>query len=124
MYYIIGNMQQFEAFTAAHGDIFPILVLERLKKRIETLDGNYGSGRNLEADLGGYAVLFPAISLTEQKERKEILERYHVPEEEFEYREEILQKDEYLWIEELYILSSDYSIIFFYPIAKNGGMVK
>lgn len=124
MYYIIGNIQQFEAFTAAHGNIFPIQVLERLKKRIETLDGNYGSGRNLEANLGGYAVLFPAISLTEQKERKEILERYHVPEEEFEYREEILQKDEYLWIEELYILSSDYSIIFFYPIAKNGGMVK
>lgn len=121
MYYIIGNMQQFESFTAAHGDIFPLQVLERLKKRIETLDGNYGSGRNLEADLGGYVVLFPAISLTEQKK---ILEKYHVMEEEYEYREEILQKDEYLWIEELYILSSDYSIIFFYPIARNGGMVK
>lgn len=124
MYYIVGNMEQFEAFTAAHGDIFPIQVLERLKKRIETLDGNYGSGRNLDADLGGYAVLFPAISLTEQKERKEILEKYHVMEEEYEYREEILQKDEYLWIEELYILSSDYSIILFYQITTNGGMVK
>ena len=124
MYYIVGNMRQFEAFTAAHGDIFPIQVLERLKKRIETLDGNYGSVRNLEADLGGYAVLFPAISLTEQSERKEILEKYHMPEEEFEYQEEILQKDEHLWIEELYILSSDYSIIFFYQIATKGGMVK
>ncbi|MDE6435225.1 MAG: hypothetical protein K2L07_13460 [Lachnospiraceae bacterium] len=122
MYYIVGNMRQFESFTAAHGDIFPMQVLERLKKQIETLDGNYGSGRNLESDLGGYAVLFPVMNLEEQMERKAILEKYHAAEDEFDYCEEILQKDENLWVVELYILSSDYSVIFFYPEEKKGGI--
>lgn len=115
MHYIIGNTQQFESFTAVHGAMFPIQVLDRLRKRIETFDSSYGSDRNLEADLGGYTVLFPSMNHTEQKERENILRKYHVSEEEFECREEILQKDGCLWIEELYILSSDYGILFFYP---------
>ena len=83
---------------------------------------SYGSSRNLEADLGGYAVLFTAMSPAEQMEKKAILEKYHAAEEEFEYCEEILQRDECFWVEELYILSSDYCVIFFYPADKRGGM--
>lgn len=114
--YIVGNMKQFEAFSASSGDMFPVQVLERLKERIETLDDNYGSERNLDTDLGGYAVLFSGFSPAEQMERRNLLEKYHASEEEHEYREEIIHKGRYIWVEELYILSSDYSIVFFYPI--------
>ena len=124
MYYIVGNMEQFEAFSASSGDLIPIQVSKRLKKCVETLDGRYGRNRNLESDLGGYAVLFPAFHIAEQTERKAILEKYHAVEEEFEYCEGILQKDEDLWVEELYILSSDYCVIFFYPAEKKGGTEK
>lgn len=114
--YTVGNMQQLEAFSVSYGDMFPVQVLERLKEQIKTLDGNYGSERNLDADLGGYAVLFSGFSITEQTERRNLLEKYHASEEEHEYREEIMHKGRCVWVEELYILSSDYSIIFFYPI--------
>lgn len=128
MYYIVGNMEQFEAFSVSCEDVIPIKVSNRLKKRVETLDSSYGSMRNLEADLGGYTVLFPAMGFEEQTERKALLEKYHASEEEFEYREEILQENEYLWIEELYILSSDFCIVFFYPMhvdkVKKGGMAE
>ena len=124
MYYIIGNMEQFEAFSASYEAMVPIQVSDRLKKRVETLDGSYGIGRNLEADLGGYTVLFPTFGFTEQTERKAILEKYHVSEEEFEYQEKIVQSSKCVWIEELYILSSDYSIIFFYPKLSEEGETK
>lgn len=119
--YTISNMQQLEAFSVSSGDMFPVQVLERLKEQIKALDDNYGSGRNLDADLGGYAVLFSGFSPAERTERRNLLEKYHASEEEYEYREEIMHKGRCIWIEELYILSSDYSVIFFYPILSEEG---
>lgn len=122
MYHVIGTVKQMETLSASLKDSLPIQVWERMKERIETLEQCYGADRDLGADLGGYVVLFPFMSKNEQTEHKNILERYHACDDEYEYHNIILTENNYKWIEELYILSSDYSILMFYPIVDNGGM--
>ena len=122
MYHIIGTVKQMEALSASIMGCIPSQILERLKQRIETLQECYGADRDLEADLGGYVVLFLSMSQNEQTQRKNILERYQVCDDEYEYRNVIITENNHKWIEELYILSSDYSIVMFYPIFENGGM--
>ena len=119
----IGTMEQMEAFSASIMGYIPRVILERLKQRIETLQECYGAGRDLEADLGGYVVLFPSMTLEEKTEHRNILEKYHAQDDEYEYQNIISTEDGQEWVEELYILSADYGIVMFYPItAEIGGM--
>lgn len=122
MYQVIGTVEQMEALSASVKDCIPTQVLERLKHQLEVFDKSYGVSRDIDTDLGGYVVLFLSMSQNEQTEHKNILERYHVHDDEYEYRNIILTKNNYKWIEELYILSSDYSIVIFYPVVENGGI--
>lgn len=123
MYHVIGTIKQMEALSASFTEYLPTQIWERLKERIETLEQYYGVDRDLEADMGGYAVIFPSMSSNEQEEHRNILEQYHAKENEYEYRDIISVEDGQEWVEELYILSADYSVIIFYPVTVvNGGM--
>lgn len=123
MYHVIGTIKQMEALSASFTEYLPTQIWERLKERIETLEQCYGADRDLEADLGGYAVIFPSMSQNEQEEYRNILEKYHAKENEYEYRDIISVEDGQEWVEELYILSADYSVIMFFPVtAENGGI--
>lgn len=123
MYHIIGTVEQMEALSASLTDWLLSQILERLKQRIETLQECYGADRDLEADLGGYVVLFPSMTLEEKTEHRNILEKYHTRNDEYEYEEIISTEDGQEWVEELYILSADFGIVMFYPVAtENGGM--
>lgn len=123
MYHVIGTIKQMEALSASFTEYLPTQIWERLKERIETLEQCYGADRDLEADLGGYAVIFPSMSQNEQEEYRNILEKYHAKENEYEYRDIISVEDGQEWVEELFILSADYSIIMIYPVIKNKGGV-
>lgn len=123
MYHIIGTVKQMEALSASIMGCIPSQILERLKQRIETLQECYGADRDLEADLGGYVVLFPSMTLEEKTEHRNILEKYHAQDDEYEYQNIISTEDGQEWVEELYILSADYAIAMFYPVVtENGGM--
>lgn len=123
MYHIIGTMEQMKALSASLTDSLPSQIWERLKQRIETLQECYGADRDLDEDLGGYAVIFPSMTLKEQAEHRNILEKYHAQDDEYEYQDIISTEDGQEWVEELYILSADYSVIMIYPVtAENGGV--
>lgn len=123
MYHVIGTIKQMERLSASFVNYLPTQIWERLKERIEILEQCYGADRDLEADMGGYAVIFPSMSPNEQEEHRNILEKYHAKEHEYEYRDIISVEDSQEWVEELYILSADYSVIIFYPVTVvNGGM--
>ena len=123
MYHIIGTVKQMKALSASIMGCIPRQILERLKQRIETLQECYGADRDLEVDLGGYVVLFPSMTLEEITEHRNILEKYHAQDDEYEYQNIISTEDGQEWVEELYILSADYAIVMFYPVVtENGGM--
>lgn len=121
MYYVIGSIKQLERLSASFANYLPTQIWERLKERVETFEQCYGADRDLEADLGGYAVIFPSMTLVEQAEHRDILEKYHAKEDEYEYRDIISTKNGQKWTEELFILSADYGIVMFYPHMENEG---
>lgn len=116
MYQVIGTVEQMEKLSASFMDCIPSQVSERLRQRIETLEECYGADRDLEEDLGGYAVIFHSMTLKEQAEHRNILEKYHADVNEYEFQDVITVGEGQKWIEELYILSADFAIIVFYPV--------
>ena len=123
MYHVIGTIKQMERLSASFVNYLPTQIWERLKEKIEILEQCYGADRDLEADLGGYAVIFPSMTLEEKTEHRNILEKYHALDDEYEYQYIISTENGQEWVEELYILSADYSVIMIYPVtAENGGV--
>lgn len=125
MYHTISTQKAFEALFGERDLGLPMLLQERLREVLETFDENYGADRQCEADLGGYCVVFSQMTEEEREEYKTILQKYHIQQEEHEYRDELVKENGLLWIEELFILSADYGIVFFYPEEiENGGCTK
>ena len=119
MYYIVGTKKQYESLYEALEKIIPDKVLDSLYKKVTVLDENYGDTRNLQKSLGGYCAVFPTIEDC-KKSYQTILDKHFIQAELYEYQEEIMADDRYCWIEELYMISSDYGIVMFYPkISKN-----
>ena len=121
MYYVIGTINQMEELSRTFKDCLPTQICEQMKMRIETLELYYGSDRDPEADMGGYVVLFPSMSQHEMRERRNILEKYHVKENEYEYQDVILTEGGQKWMEELYMVGADFGIIILSPFMVNEG---
>lgn len=92
------------------------LVADRLLEIINVLDGNYGSHRK-PFDMGGYVLYFPATDVY-QREIGNILDFYHINPDSYEYLETIGGKpvNGVEWKEELFLLSSDDSLVLVYPM--------
>ena len=88
-------------------------MLDSLYEKVTVFDENYGDTRNLLKSLGGYCAVFPTIEDQEQSYQT-ILDKHYIQKELHEYQEEIVDEG-YCWIEELYMISSDYGIVMFYP---------
>ena len=112
MYYIIGTVKQYEDFQTPLKHILPENVLASLHDKVEVLDKCYGETRNLLKDLGGYCVI---VSGTEDWAElyQTVIDKHYIQEELYEYRE-VHTDGSCCWIEELYVTSSDYSIVIFY----------
>lgn len=113
MYYIVGTKKQYESLYEALEKNIPNKVLDSLYKKVTVLDENYGDARDLQKSLGGYCAVFPTIEDWE-KTYQTILDKHFIQAELYEYQEEIADEG-YCWIEELYMISSDYGIVMFYP---------
>lgn len=88
------------------------VILNRLAEIIETLDGAYGMCRNAHS-MGGYVFLFTEIN-DYQKYRELISDYYGIDMKLCEYSDDLGNG----WCEELYLLSSDDSIVMLY---RKGG---
>ena len=91
-----------------------LMVKKEIERVIENLDSNYGMERS-KKDYGGCVYLLVA---NEEKEHSKILEKYFLDEEDYEFKDILIENEEEIWISETYITSTEYSIIIIYKINK------
>lgn len=90
-------------------------VANRIVELIEILDGAYGENRKA-FDMGGYILFFPDHN-TYEKTIVDIWEFYHIEPTGYEYMDYIgdINQNGVKWIEKLFQLSSDDSLVLIYP---------
>lgn len=92
-----------------------VLIAGRIMELAGMIDDAYGAGRKAH-DMGGYILYFPD---TETYERTivDIWEFYHIEPRQFEYAEYIGETElsDIQWVEKLFQLSSDDSLVLVYP---------
>lgn len=119
MHYMIGTMQQLREFRERFGETIPDKVWKVIAEQVAILNTHYGADRDIKTDMGGYCIIFPTYNLYGLAEHKEVLSQYHLPYGEWEYQEKIIEnKSAVEWVQELYLVDSDYGIVFFYPIPE------
>lgn len=121
MYYIVGTKKQYENMQETLKHTIPADVLVSICDKVTLFDKHYGSERDLQKSLGGYCVVFPMVKDWEET-YQDVLNKHYIQTELYEYREEITD-GEHCWIEELYMIGSDYGIVLFYPkdFEREGG---
>lgn len=92
----------------------PLMVKKEIERVIEILDSNYGMEKS-KKDYGGCVYLLVS---NEEKEHSKILEKYFLDEEDYEFKDILIENEEEIWISETYITSTEYSIIIIYKINK------
>ena len=121
----LKNQLDFELFCEEHPETFcqNISVKKRIAEALKTLDEAYGANRKAH-EMGGYVLLF----LSEENFNAEIgriMEHYNLNKDYAEYCETIEQSrvDDggLIWLEELYLLSSDDSILMIHPQSTTEG---
>jgi len=83
----------------------PVEVIESIKVTIDILNENYGENRDIEADLGGYAVI--AENIVDIEILKQGKLQGLVP----EYTDIVKCSEGVNWTSLLFLLSSDYAIV-------------
>ena len=83
----------------------PVEVIESIKVTIDILNENYGENRDIEADLGGYAVI--AENIVDIEILKQDKLQGLIP----EYTDVIECSEGVNWTYSLFLLSSDYAIV-------------
>lgn len=91
------------------------ILKERMLEILETLDDAYGKNRSSH-DFGGYILFFPTED-NYKRQIAQILKFYNLDKNLCEYREKIGEKaySDTEWWEELFLLSSDDSLLLIYP---------
>ena len=119
MYHRIGTSKQYQELKERVSQSMPESVWNALADRVKIMDNYYGKDRDIEKDMGGYCIIFPHDQTLDVKEYKFILDKYHLRQGEWEYRERIVSDNvSEVWMEELYLVGSDYGIILFYPLLE------
>ncbi len=92
-----------------------VFVGDRILELAGTLDGAYGATRRAH-DMGGYILYFPDAQAYEDT-AVDIWEFYNLEPTMYEYAEYIGESEynETQWIEKLFLLSSDDSLVLIYP---------
>lgn len=117
--YIIGTEKRYLELYNELENFVVVDILDLILERVQVFDESYGAERNLEEDLGGYCAVFPTAADWKEEYQK-VLDKYRMDKELYEYQEQIDCGAE-TWIEELFILSSDYAVIMIYPEVAEGG---
>ena len=87
-------------------------VFKRLKTDIECLNEAYGADRDLQADLGGYAVVIWGSQSEVQNEVENVLTYHKLRSDEYEYMDKILlrERGDITVTFRLFLCSSDYAV--------------
>ena len=91
-----------------------ITALKELEVNISILDDNYGIERHPETDLGGFSYVLPTIK-DYQSTFDSLIQKHSIDEQLFEYQEIVSSGKTVEFVQAVYQLSSDYSIILIYP---------
>ena len=114
MYKIIANVKELKQFEDETVNTLSLWKNESAVTSIsdmaEKLDANYGANRDIVTDLGGYIVIFYGESSEVEKEYAEILKRYSLPQDLYEF-EEKYQDEQGEIVIRLYLCSCDYAIV-------------
>lgn len=92
-----------------------VFVADRIMELVGILDDAYGAGRKAH-DMGGYILFFPDAD-TYERTAVDIWEFYNLEPRGFEYMECIGESEfnDIQWVEKLFLLSSDDSLVLVYP---------
>ncbi len=90
----------------------PKLIEERMTELTNILSESYGVDRT-PIDMGGYILFFPTNEDV-MRSMDSVMEYYDLDSKIMEYQDEY-EVDKHKWIEELYILTSDDSLVLIYP---------
>lgn len=91
-----------------------ITALKELRLNISILDENYGIERHPETDLGGFSYVLPTLK-DYQSNFESLIQKHSIDEQLFEYQEIVSSGKTVEFVQAVYQLSSDYSIILIYP---------
>ena len=114
MYKVIHNIEVLEQWLSTIPEECRILfdnptVSRHLQMLVECLDENYGETREVEADLGGYTIVFYGADVLEQFAK--LLQYHKLNEDEYEWEDIFYEPDHTRKATfRLYLCSSDYSV--------------
>lgn len=111
-FWTLSQMSEIEQIIKRY-DI-PESVFDVIKSNLEILDDSYGADRSIMADGGYVALLIPEDNHSYRVEYEELLQEYHLSDEEMEFCDEIcMDQAGWLWKCDTYILN-EYALIIIY----------
>lgn len=114
MFLRLKNLNDFAAVSDyLHSKISCKSVLDRMKEILQVLDDNYGAERGSTA-MGGYIFWFESDDAYQEYCVK-MLSAYNLQMNAYEYSDEIDNDEDKVWMEELYLLGSEDSIVVIHP---------
>ncbi len=119
----VNLLKQINPFLGKHE--LPAKVMESISDTINILAKHYGDNRHPDSDLGGYLCIQPVGLVNESMEYAELLSRYGVSSDMAEFTEpierdkDIKSNDKYQWYNQVFILSSDYTLTLIYKDRLN-----
>lgn len=112
-FYKIGTEQEYWSYYAKLSERVPGKVLAQVLLKAEILDNYYGTERDIEKDMGGFCMIIPELE-ERANVYQELFKKYGLQEELYEYRD-IIVGEEKDWIEELFLVGTEYGIVIFCP---------
>ena len=94
------------------------LSVKSLLEQVLRFDTFYGARRQPDKDLGGYAYFLPTLEDVSNFFEK-IKEWHGITKLPSEYDEVVAETDDTLFVEQLFIPSSDFALVFTYPRRKS-----
>lgn len=98
----------------------PPEVIKFLKRQITTLDAEYGMGRDVDLDDGGYVLLLLPDKNDESVEHRylEVLKEHHIRQDTAEIERTICKEGCWEWHSDLFLTTNDYGATVIYPLKR------
>ena len=118
MFTKIANMTDFNCFWLNAEDVFLDTsasdmdkIYNSIHKLVSIMCDEYGSNRNPEIEGGSIFIFFDKFA---DEQREQIMEHYHITEDEFEIRDVLTEEaDGYIWVADIYCFTN-YNVVLVY----------
>lgn len=89
----------------------PVKVQEHIVSTLYIMDGNYGTGREIDSDGGYIAILIPDKETKVETEYEKLLTKYHMTTDWREFHDIICETDQWIYYSDMYIVNSEYVLM-------------